>query len=71
MNHSCMIFSQAVNPVAVGKTRGRMQSLGAGDYAPDGEHGDPGDKVLCFQIHGDGAFSAQVGALIYLLSYTL
>ena len=50
-----------MNPVAVGKTRGRQQSKRAGDYVADGEISHPGDKVLCLQIHGDAAFAGQVG----------
>ena len=51
---------QAATPVCVGKARSRMQSLQVGDYRPEGVEGRPGDQVLSFQIHGDGAFSAQV-----------
>uniref|UniRef100_A0A8C2SYS4 2-oxoadipate dehydrogenase complex component E1 n=1 Tax=Coturnix japonica TaxID=93934 RepID=A0A8C2SYS4_COTJA len=49
---------EAINPVAVGKTRGRQQSLLDGDYSPESS-AQPGDKVICLQVHGDGAFSGQ------------
>ncbi|KAL8222389.1 UNVERIFIED_CONTAM: putative 2-oxoglutarate dehydrogenase E1 component DHKTD1, mitochondrial [Gekko kuhli] len=49
---------EAINPVAVGKTRGRQQSLLDGDYALDGS-AEPGDKVICLQVHGDASFSGQ------------
>lgn len=39
---------EAVNPVAVGKTRGRQQSREDGDYSPNGS-AQPGDKVICLQ----------------------
>lgn len=48
-----------MNPVAVGKTRGRQQTLGEGDFSTE-EDGRVGDKALCIQVHGDAAFSAQV-----------
>lgn len=40
---------EAVNPVAVGKTRGRQQSRQDGDYSPD-VSAQPGDKVICLQV---------------------
>ena len=40
---------EAVNPVAVGKTRGRQQSRQDGDYSPDSS-AQPGDKVICLQV---------------------
>lgn len=40
---------EAVNPVAVGKTRGRQQSRQDGDYSPDSS-ARPGDKVICLQV---------------------
>ncbi|KAM6154805.1 2-oxoadipate dehydrogenase complex component E1 [Erethizon dorsatum] len=49
---------EAVNPVAVGKTRGRQQSRQDGDYAADGS-ARPGDKVICLQVHGDASFCGQ------------
>ena len=56
-----MLPCQAVNPVGAGKARARAQSRRVGDYTPDFlQDGEAGDGVLCFQIHGDGAFSAQV-----------
>lgn len=42
---------EAVNPVAVGKTRGRQQSREDGDYSPNGS-AQPGDKVICLQQAG-------------------
>ncbi|KAK1338702.1 hypothetical protein QTO34_019359 [Cnephaeus nilssonii] len=49
---------EAVNPVAVGKTRGRQQSRQDGDYSPD-VSAQPGDKVICLQVHGDASFCGQ------------
>ncbi|MGH0165811.1 UNVERIFIED_CONTAM: hypothetical protein FKN15_051067 [Acipenser sinensis] len=49
---------EAINPVTVGKTRGRQQYKQDGDYSPDSS-AQPGDKVLCLQVHGDAAFSGQ------------
>nr|XP_006633362.2 PREDICTED: probable 2-oxoglutarate dehydrogenase E1 component DHKTD1, mitochondrial isoform X1 [Lepisosteus oculatus] len=49
---------EAINPVTVGKTRGRQQSKKDGDYSPDSS-GQPGDKVICLQVHGDASFSGQ------------
>ncbi|XP_025253241.1 probable 2-oxoglutarate dehydrogenase E1 component DHKTD1, mitochondrial isoform X1 [Theropithecus gelada] len=49
---------EAVNPVAVGKTRGRQQSRGDGDYSPDNS-AQPGDRVICLQVHGDASFCGQ------------
>lgn len=49
---------EAINPVAVGKTRGRQQSQEDGDYATNGS-AQPGDKVICLQVHGDASFCGQ------------
>ncbi|XP_053834052.1 2-oxoadipate dehydrogenase complex component E1 isoform X1 [Vidua macroura] len=49
---------EAINPVAVGKTRARQQTLLDGDYSPESS-AQPGDKVICLQVHGDAAFSGQ------------
>ncbi|XP_028669633.1 2-oxoadipate dehydrogenase complex component E1 [Erpetoichthys calabaricus] len=49
---------EAINPVTVGKTRGRQQSKQEGDYSLDSS-ARPGDKVLCLQVHGDASFSGQ------------
>lgn len=51
---------KAVNPVCAGKARARMQSRKTGDYNPVEADGRCGDKILCFQVHGDAAFAAQV-----------
>lgn len=40
---------EAVNPVAVGKTRGRQQSRGEGDYSLHSS-AQPGDRVICLQV---------------------
>ncbi|XP_061679760.1 2-oxoadipate dehydrogenase complex component E1 isoform X2 [Syngnathoides biaculeatus] len=49
---------EAINPVAQGKTRARQQLLKEGDYSPD-DHAQPGDRVICLQVHGDGSFPGQ------------
>ncbi|XP_062928837.1 2-oxoadipate dehydrogenase complex component E1 [Mobula hypostoma] len=49
---------EAINPVAVGKTRGRQQSRQDGDYSPS-VSAWPGDKAICVQVHGDASFPGQ------------
>ncbi|XP_034390808.1 probable 2-oxoglutarate dehydrogenase E1 component DHKTD1, mitochondrial [Cyclopterus lumpus] len=49
---------EAINPVAQGKTRARQQLRQEGDYSPE-EDAQPGDHVVCLQVHGDGAFPGQ------------
>ena len=51
---------EAVNPVAVGKSRARARTLKVGDYGDVKGGSRVGDGVLCVQIHGDGAFTGQV-----------
>ena len=53
---------QAVNPVAVGKARGRHQTYRVGEYLPvdDEKPAKMGNEILCFQVHGDASFAAQV-----------
>uniref|UniRef100_A0A0N4ZSZ6 RRM domain-containing protein n=1 Tax=Parastrongyloides trichosuri TaxID=131310 RepID=A0A0N4ZSZ6_PARTI len=50
---------EAVNPVAMGKARGRANTLRTGDYSNIKNNSKVGDNILCLQIHGDGAFSGQ------------
>ncbi|XP_005993893.1 2-oxoadipate dehydrogenase complex component E1 isoform X1 [Latimeria chalumnae] len=50
---------EAISPVTVGKTRGRQQSHREGDYSQGDSSAQPGDRVLCLQVHGDGSFSGQ------------
>ncbi|CCM02167.1 uncharacterized protein FIBRA_04245 [Fibroporia radiculosa] len=52
---------EAVNPVALGKTRAKQFAL-LKNLLRDGVSPDacfPGDKVLCVQLHGDGSFTGQ------------
>ncbi|XP_022069108.2 2-oxoadipate dehydrogenase complex component E1 [Acanthochromis polyacanthus] len=49
---------EAINPVAQGKTRARQQLRKEGDYSPE-EDAQPGDQVICLQVHGDGSFTGQ------------
>ncbi|KAI7812207.1 2-oxoadipate dehydrogenase complex component E1 [Triplophysa rosa] len=49
---------EAINPITVGKTRGRQQVQQNGDYSSD-PNSQPGDKVICLQVHGDASFSGQ------------
>lgn len=49
---------EAINPVAQGKARARQQLRKEGDYSPE-DNAQPGDQVICLQVHGDGAFSGQ------------
>ncbi|XP_023283554.1 probable 2-oxoglutarate dehydrogenase E1 component DHKTD1, mitochondrial [Seriola lalandi dorsalis] len=49
---------EAINPVAQGKTRARQQLRKEGDYSPE-DSAQPGDQVICLQVHGDGSFTGQ------------
>uniref|UniRef100_A0A674NIP9 2-oxoadipate dehydrogenase complex component E1 n=1 Tax=Takifugu rubripes TaxID=31033 RepID=A0A674NIP9_TAKRU len=49
---------EAINPVAQGKTRARQQLRKEGDYSPE-DDAQPGDQVICLQVHGDGSFPGQ------------
>lgn len=49
---------EAINPVAQGKARARQQLRQEGDYSPE-ESAQPGDQVICLQVHGDGSFTGQ------------
>lgn len=49
---------EAINPVAQGKARARQQLRQEGDYSPD-DSAQPGDQVICLQVHGDGSFTGQ------------
>ncbi|XP_069551299.1 2-oxoadipate dehydrogenase complex component E1 [Brachyistius frenatus] len=49
---------EAINPVAQGKTRARQQLRKEGDYSPE-DNAQPGDQVVCLQVHGDGSFTGQ------------
>ncbi|KAM9376665.1 2-oxoadipate dehydrogenase complex component E1 isoform 1-T1 [Pholidichthys leucotaenia] len=49
---------EAINPVAMGKTRARQQLRREGDYSPE-DNAQPGDEVVCLQVHGDGSFTGQ------------
>uniref|UniRef100_A0A671UW05 2-oxoadipate dehydrogenase complex component E1 n=1 Tax=Sparus aurata TaxID=8175 RepID=A0A671UW05_SPAAU len=49
---------EAINPVAQGKTRARQQLRKEGDYSPE-DSAQPGDQVVCLQVHGDGSFTGQ------------
>lgn len=52
---TCCPSSEAVNAVALGKTRAKQ-------YALLKTHPDDcqlGDKVMCVQLHGDASFSGQ------------
>lgn len=50
-----MLPAEAVNPVALGKTRAKQLSL-IKDANPECALGD---KVMCVQLHGDAAFTGQ------------
>ncbi|ESO94167.1 hypothetical protein LOTGIDRAFT_215641 [Lottia gigantea] len=49
---------EANDPVAVGKTRGKQQRYKTGEYSTNDGTSSSQD-VLCLQVHGDAAFSAQ------------
>ncbi|KAJ7644236.1 Transketolase, pyrimidine binding domain-containing protein [Roridomyces roridus] len=46
---------EAVNPIALGKTRAKQYSL----LKTSPEDCNLGDKVMCVQLHGDASFSGQ------------
>lgn len=49
---------EAINPTAQGKTRAMQQLRKEGDYSSE-DDAQPGDKVICLQVHGDGSFTGQ------------
>ncbi|KAI0786303.1 dehydrogenase E1 and transketolase domain-containing protein 1 [Abortiporus biennis] len=49
---------EAVNPVALGKTRAKQFSL-LKTLSIDPSECFPGDKVMCVQLHGDSSFTGQ------------
>lgn len=49
---------EAINPVAQGKARARQQLRKEGDYSLE-DGAQPGDQVVCLQVHGDGSFTGQ------------
>ena len=70
------ILPEAVNPVALGKTRAKQYSL----LKTSPEDCKLGDKVMCVQLHGDASFTGQgvimeglglSACLTYILSATL
>lgn len=48
-------LSEAVNPVALGKTRAKQYTL----LKTSPEDCTLGDKVMCVQLHGDASFTGQ------------
>lgn len=50
-----MFHVEAINPVALGKTRAKQYSL-LGSSSSDCMLGD---KVMCVQLHGDASFTGQ------------
>lgn len=55
VSHSDLLFSEAVNPVALGKTRAKQYSL----LKTSPEDCQLGDRVMCVQLHGDASFAGQ------------
>ena len=49
---------EAVNPVALGKTRAKQFSL-LKTLTIDPSECFPGDRVMCVQLHGDASFTGQ------------
>ncbi|KAJ7069682.1 Transketolase, pyrimidine binding domain-containing protein [Mycena amicta] len=49
------LSSEAVNPVAMGKTRAKQYAL----LKTSPDNCSLGDKVMCVQLHGDASFSGQ------------
>lgn len=50
-----LLRTEAVNPVALGKTRAKQYSL----LKTSPDDCKLGDRVMCVQLHGDASFSAQ------------
>ena len=50
---------EAVNPIALGKTRAKQWSLLKTLQADPNNKCELGDKVMCVQLHGDASFSGQ------------
>ncbi|KAF5357075.1 hypothetical protein D9756_006778 [Leucocoprinus leucothites] len=58
--HNCLyatalLFAEAVNPVALGKTRAKQFSL----LKTSPKDCQLGDRVMCVQLHGDASFTGQ------------
>lgn len=49
---------EAINPVALGKTRAKQFAL-LKTLTADPAECFPGDKVMCVQLHGDSSFTGQ------------
>lgn len=54
-NHESYILSEAINPVVLGKTRGKQYAL---IHTSDSSC-MLGDKAMSVQLHGDAAFTGQ------------
>ena len=49
---------EAINPVALGKTRAKQFSM-LKTLSEEPGNCFPGDKVMCLQLHGDASFTGQ------------
>lgn len=50
-----LLRTEAVNPVALGKTRAKQYSL----LKTSPDNCKLGDRVMCVQLHGDASFAGQ------------
>lgn len=50
---------EAVNPVALGKTRAKQFALLKALQRAGDTECKPGDRVMCVQLHGDASFTGQ------------
>jgi len=55
MTRSELLRTEAVNPVALGKTRAKQYSL----LKTSPDDCGLGDRVMCVQLHGDASFAGQ------------
>ena len=50
-----LLWAEAANPVALGKTRAKQYSL----LKTSPDNCKLGDRVMCVQLHGDASFAGQ------------
>lgn len=50
-----LLLSEAVNPVALGKTRAKQYAL----LKTSPKDCQLGDRIMCVQLHGDASFAGQ------------
>jgi probable 2-oxoglutarate dehydrogenase E1 component DHKTD1 len=53
--YAALLVTEAVNPIALGKTRAKQFSL----LKTSPKDCQLGDRVMCVQLHGDASFTGQ------------